>query len=85
MDINDPAIYNVWDRITELLSENLESTVGYLIECNEKEIEYLSSVFEDVAVNLNDRRYIESLKFINNKFPKLELDAIIKTAEEYTM
>ena len=82
MDINDPAIYDVWDQITELLSSDVNKTITYLSECNEQELYYLSSVLEDVSVNVNCQEYINILKGLSNKFPALELESIVKLAEK---
>lgn len=83
LDINDPSISNIWDEVTLLLSVDLNDTINYLKQCNEKEIEFLSAIFEDVSYNLNSSEYINELEIINTKFPDLNLDSVIKTAKEY--
>lgn len=83
LDINDPSISNIWDELTLLLSVDLNDTINYLRQCNEKEIEFLSAIFEDVSYNLNSSEYINELEIINTKFPDLNLDSVIKTAKEY--
>lgn len=83
LDMNDPSISNIWDELTLLLSVNLNDTINYLKQCNEKEIEFLSAIFEDVSYNLNSSEYINELEIINTKFPDLNLDSVIKTAKEY--
>lgn len=83
LDINDPSISNIWDELTLLLSVDLNDTINYLKQCNEKEIEFLSAIFEDVSYNLNSSEYINELEIINTKFPDLNLDSVIKTAKEY--
>lgn len=84
LDINDPSIADIWDKLIDLLSVDSENTINYLSECNEKEIEFLSAVFEDVAYNLKSKRYINKLENIKNKFPNLNLDSIISLAREYS-
>lgn len=83
LDINDPSISNIWNELTLLLSVDLNDTINYLKQCNEKEIEFLSAIFEDVSYNLNSSEYINELEIINTKFPDLNLDSVIKTAKEY--
>ncbi|EXG85634.1 hypothetical protein K413DRAFT_2426 [Clostridium sp. ASBs410] len=84
LDINDPSIADIWDELTHLLSVDSENTINYLSGCNEKEIEFLSAVFEDVAYNLKSNRYINELENLKNKIPNLNLDSIISLAKEYS-
>jgi len=84
MDMNDPAISDIWDELTCLLSVDLRDTINYLNGCNEKEIGFLSAVFEDVAYCLKSNKYITALEDIKNKFPNLNLEPIISLAKEYS-
>lgn len=84
LDINDPSIADIWDDLIHLLSVDSENTINYLGECNEKEIEFLSAVFEDVAYNLKSEKYILELENLRSKFPNLNLDSIVNLAKEYS-
>ena len=52
-------------------------------QLNEKEILFVSEVFEEIAYNLQSNRYIECLKSISQKYPNLNLEDSIEVAEEY--
>lgn len=67
----------------EVLSKDEHSTIEVLKQLNEVEILYTSEVFEEIAYNLQSRKYIECLKQIQKKFPKLDIMDAIKVAEEY--
>lgn len=85
LEMNDPSIAVIWDELTSLLSVDSEKTINYLNECNNKEIEFLSAVFEDIAYNLKSNRYIMELENLKNKFPNLNLDSIVDLAKEYSV
>ncbi|MET3195194.1 hypothetical protein [Bacillus sp. OAE603] len=82
-DMNDPKIYEYWDRITELLSINVIETINYLNSCSEKEIYWISEIFEDISAKVSSIDYIECLKKLDKKYPNLMLSKDIKIAEEW--
>jgi len=84
MHINDPAIYEIWDQLTELLSNNVDDTIKYLKSCNKKELFYLSSVFEDIALKVQSKKYIQTLYELNEKYPDLNMLNDIELAEQCT-
>ena len=67
----------------EALSKDEHSTIEVLKQLNEVELLYTSEVFEEIAYNLQSRKYIECLKQIQKKFPELDIMDAIKVAEEY--
>ena len=52
----------------EALSKDEHSTIEVLKQLNEVEILYTSEVFEEIAYNLQSRKYIECLKQIQKNF-----------------
>ncbi|WP_311079302.1 hypothetical protein [Paenibacillus polymyxa] len=61
LDDNDPRIEQKWDELINLLSEDENTTLNFLQICNKTEISYLSEVFEEVAYNLQSKKYIDVL------------------------
>lgn len=82
-DENDYMIEKKREELIEVLSKDEHSTIEVLKQLNEVEILYTSEVFEEIAYNLQSRKYIECLKQIQKKFPKLDIMDAIKVAEEY--
>ncbi|UIO43731.1 hypothetical protein LOY85_06145 [Brevibacillus brevis] len=66
LDENDPRIEQKWMELTDALSENEDLTLNFLKNCTKTELSYLSEVFEDVAYNLQSKKYIESHPMIAN-------------------
>ncbi|WP_348620304.1 MULTISPECIES: hypothetical protein [Paenibacillus] len=83
LDDNDPRIEQKWDELINLLSEDENSTLNFLQICNKTEISYLSEVFEEVAYNLQSKKYIDVLYSLDKRYPDLDLIRHIHTAESY--
>lgn len=80
---DDNGIQKCWDELIELLSKDEDNTIECLNLCTDSEVDWISEVFEDVAYNLQSRRYIECLKKLDVKYPELNLTRSITTAEDY--
>ncbi|WP_025845260.1 hypothetical protein [Paenibacillus ehimensis] len=83
LDDNDPRIERKWEELIELLSENENSTLNFLQVCTKTELSFLSEVFEEVAYNLQSKKYIELLYSLDKRYPDLDLKSHIQTAESY--
>jgi hypothetical protein len=83
LDDNDPRIEQKWTELIDLLSENEDLTLGFLKECSKTELAFLSEVLEDVAYNLQSKKYIELLYQLDKRYPDLELKSHIQIAEDY--
>ncbi len=83
LHMNDSKVYEYWQRLTELLSRNVEDTIHYLNNCSEEEIYWLSEIFEDISAKVNSQKYIECLKKLDKKYSNLNLSMDIKVAEEW--
>ena len=66
-DENDYMIEKKREELIEVLSKDEHSTIEVLKQLNEVEILYTSEVFEEIAYNLQSRKYIECLKQIQKK------------------
>lgn len=85
-DINDfYGINECWNEIIELLSDNINETIAYLNNCSEKEVYYISEVFEDIAERTKRKEFIECLRLLDKKYPELKLKQDIDIAEDYVM
>ncbi|RJX41675.1 hypothetical protein D3P09_06910 [Paenibacillus pinisoli] len=83
LDDNDPRIEQKWAELIELLSEDETLTLDFLSQCTKTELSFLSEVFEEVAYNLQSRKYIELLYLLDERYPDLELTSHIQIAESY--
>ena len=77
------GIQDCWNWIIEILSKNEKETINYLYNCSKEELYYISEVFEDISLNLNSLEYIDCLRYLDKKYPDLEMTNDIDIAEEY--
>ncbi|MGN6713333.1 hypothetical protein [Anaerocolumna jejuensis] len=80
---NDPAIYKIWEELTELLSRNVDETICFLKGCTENQLYYISEIFEDISYNLKSPKFIQVLYDLNHKYPELNMESDIELAKEY--
>lgn len=80
---DDYGIQNCWNRMIEILSNNINETVSYLDNTSEENIYYISEVFEDVSAQLQSKEYIDCLRRLDNKFPNLNITKDIDLAKKY--
>ncbi|MDM5154729.1 hypothetical protein QUF88_13100 [Bacillus sp. DX1.1] len=83
LDDNDPRIEQKWEELIALLSESENLTLNFLQICTKKELLLLSEVFEEVAYNLQSKKYIELLYSLDQRYPDLNLKKHIQIAESY--
>jgi len=83
LDDNDPRIEQKWAELIELLSEDESLTLDFLSQCTKTELSFLSEVFEEVAYNLQSRKYIDLLYLLDKRYPDLDLNSHIQIAESY--
>lgn len=83
LDDNDPRIGLKWEELIVLLSKNENLTLNFLQVCTKTELSFLSEVFEEVAYNLQSKKYIELLYLLDKRYPDLNLKRSIQIAEEY--
>ncbi|MCT6926973.1 MAG: hypothetical protein M3Z89_02905 [Lysinibacillus fusiformis] len=83
LDDNDPRIEQKWEELIVLLSEDENLTLNFLQVCTKTELSFLSEIFEEVAYNLQSKKYIELLYSLDQRYPDLNLKRSIQIAEEY--
>ena len=83
LDDNDPRVEQKWKELIVLLSEDENLTLNFLQVCTKTELSFLSEVFEEVAYNLQSKKYIELLYLLDQRYPDLNLKRSIQIAEEY--
>lgn len=84
--INDEDDYKIEEcrgELIELLSQDEVRTITILKQLSEEEILYTSEVFEEIAYNLQSLRYIDCLRSIEKKYPRLNISDAIEVAIEY--
>ena len=82
LHINDPGIYQCWSKYAELLSSDIENTKWVLLNVGCENLYRISEAFEDIAVKLKSRDFIEFLNDLNDKYPQAEMKADIEAAEQ---
>ncbi|MGG0824397.1 hypothetical protein ABE099_16150 [Paenibacillus turicensis] len=83
LDDNDPSIKQKWTELIELLSKDEDLTLAFFNQCSKTELLLLSEVFEDVAYNLQSRKFIDLLYLLDERYPDLDLNSHIQIAESY--
>lgn len=84
LNINDDfGIEKSWNEMTELLSQNEMETINYLEESTERDLYYISEIFEDVSERFQSEQFINCLRKLDKKFPELDMTQDIDIAESY--
>ena len=83
LDDSDPRIEQKWEELIVLLSEDGNLTLNFLQVCTKTELSFLSEIFEEVAYNLQSKKYIELLYCLDQRYPDLNIKRSIQIAEEY--
>jgi hypothetical protein len=83
IDDNDPQINKIWDELTETLSQDLGETINFLKNCSASQLYYISEVFEDIAYNFKNIKFIDILNELNIRYPDLNMESDIELAKSY--
>jgi hypothetical protein len=63
LDSVDVKVEIYWKEMTDILSENIDSTISFFkSNCSDEELYWLSSVFEDVVKRTNNKEFVEVLQ-----------------------
>lgn len=84
--LNNEDDYNIEqcrEQVIELLSDNQELTIMILNQLTDKEILFVSEVFEEIPYNLQSKEYIDCLRKLKLAYPYLNLEDSIKIAEDF--
>lgn len=79
---DDPRIGEIWDELKKIFSQDEKSTIEYLNNCSESQLEWISEVFEDISENLQSEDFIDTLEKLPKKYPDLDLEMDISYAKE---
>jgi hypothetical protein len=80
---DDCGMEKYWNKVTEFLSLNEDTTIKYLEDCDADNLYWISEVFEDISANLKSQNFIDCLRELDKKFPGLEMAHDIDIAESY--
>jgi len=82
LHINDPSIGLYWDKLTKLLSNDLEATKYVLEQVGEENLYHIGEVFEDISYIFKSTKFILFLEELDKKYPEANLGDDIKWAKE---
>jgi hypothetical protein len=83
LHVNDPSVENYWDKLTDILIRDENTTIQFLDNSDSDTIMWISEVFEDVSEQLNSMEFIKCLEGLNNKYPKLNLESFVNGARNF--
>ena len=78
---DDPRIEECWKMLTKELVTEEEATIKFISNCDEHDIYWLSEIFEDISAVLQSQEFVQTLRDVQTKYPKLDLQADIMYAE----
>lgn len=64
---DDYGIQECWNKMIDILSQDVYETIVYLEGCSEDQIYYVSEVFEDISEKLQSKEYINCLRKLDKK------------------
>lgn len=83
---NDPAVYEVWKKLTKLLSVEIELTNRLLMDGDLDSVSFVSEVMEEVYFKNRNRVFLKNILQWDNKYPNLKLkhniEPLIKMGHE---
>ena len=82
LHLDDPRIVEKWNELTQILTQNEESTIAYLNSCCKENVDWISEIFEDISEKLQSSRFIECIEQLLIKYPDLNLEQDILYAKE---
>lgn len=77
-----PGLDEYWNEIVNSLSQDINETEKYFNECNENQIVTIAGYFEDISYNLQDKKFINILEKIQEKFSGIDLGKDIQWAKD---
>lgn len=71
-----------WNTMVEFLGKNEQNAIEFISECNEDEVPWVAEIFDDLSLKFQSRHFIDYIKSLQSKFPNLDIDVDIKSAED---
>ncbi|WP_185290659.1 hypothetical protein [Chryseobacterium lactis] len=68
--VNDPTVSEDKDQITEMILHNVEESIPAINSLDENSLEWISSRFEEISYQLQNKKFIECLQDILIRFSK---------------
>ena len=80
------GIEQCWEKEIEILSEDMASTIDFLLnECTADEYSWISEIIDDVAARTQSRAFVACYRSLMKKFPeecrKYNIEGSIECAE----
>ena len=81
-----PPIEKCWRELTDVLSEDIASTIKFMMEeCTAEEFSYISEVFDFVVEKTQSVEFLDCIKFLAARYPedakRYHYDGCIEFAE----
>lgn len=70
---NDPAVYQQWDKLTLMLSSEIELTNKILMQDEFEIVSFISEVMEEVYFKTNNQIFLKRMLHWDSKYPNLKL------------
>ena len=75
----DYQIQLCWDRLTELLTRNMDDTIRFLDnECRADQFAWMSDVYDIVAKETKSKAFVDALHRLEAKYPEEVEDADLR-------
>ncbi len=71
--IEDPTIYDELDKITNMLTNNLEQAITTINLLDENSINWICSSFPEVAAKFKSKKFIDCIISLQKKFQTIDL------------
>ena len=70
---DDPALIELWDRLTGIFIQDEDETIAYLKNCSKENVKWISEIFEDISLALQSTKFIDCIEELSEKYPDLDL------------
>ncbi|WP_145410472.1 hypothetical protein [Paenibacillus xylanexedens] len=71
---DDPGIQMIWHEMVDILKEIEQRTLAFFNQCEEKDLNWLNEIFEDLSSELQSRAFIDCLLQLQEKYPNLDIE-----------
>ena len=83
LHINDPAVYQHWNKIADFMASDEQNTIEFLKHCDQDTTEWISEIFEDISKRLRSKAFIKAIEKAESEFPELKLKDLVNDARAY--
>lgn len=81
--VNDPRVYDLWDKMTDILTQDIYKTITYFQNISQDKLSWVSQVFPEIMEKTNSKDFLYFLKSLVQKYPESDFRLISETAISY--